>query len=500
MNISRRFFIAGAASFGAFGGNRFLNAASFMPTGAPRLRFGVVSDTHVDYDDSDPSAKKRWGSNTIFRKTMQYFRSQNVDAVVIAGDFTNRGGVAELQAVAKAWYEVFPGDRYPDGRPIEKVFVTGNHDSYMTEGVDPAGQMRPDMAGHWREIFHEDYSRCFCKVVKGFPFFGAHWDNGKLAQMKQVWSPSSFTGDLKPLIEANRSKIDPKLPFFYVQHPHPKDTCYGPWAWGHDRGDVTRTLSDFPNAISFSGHSHYSLTDERTLWQGAFTSCGTSSLRYTGQPYNELLPGGYENTETEGKDALKYNAVKLMKGYPTGNCSQGMIWSVYDDCIVVNRREFVYDLELGPDWVLPLPAAEAKPFAFAERAKKVAAPEFPVGAALTVARVKAKTRGGKSRDGKVTIASEEKDAVKLTIPAVEAKDLARGYRFRVEATLGTEVKTKFVLAEGFNHGIAHKRATNPSECVFALDELPKGEVVFKVTPENCFYHPGKPLTAKFAIG
>jgi hypothetical protein len=74
-------------------------------------------------------------------------------------------------------------------------------------------------------------------------------------------------------------KIDPSLPFFYVQHPHLKDTCYGPWAWGHDAGITTKTLSAYPNAIAFSGHSHYSLTDERTIWQGAFTSVGTGSFR-----------------------------------------------------------------------------------------------------------------------------------------------------------------------------------------------------------------------------
>ena len=49
-------------------------------------------------------------------------------------------------------------------------------------------------------------------------------------------------------------------------------------AWGHDKGIATKTLSNYPNAIAFSGHSHYSLTDERSIWQGAFTSIGQSSL------------------------------------------------------------------------------------------------------------------------------------------------------------------------------------------------------------------------------
>ena len=36
--------------------------------------------------------------------------------------------VEELEAVAEAWYRVFPNDRAPDGRTVEKVFVYGNHD------------------------------------------------------------------------------------------------------------------------------------------------------------------------------------------------------------------------------------------------------------------------------------------------------------------------------------------------------------------------------------
>ena len=51
MDISRRnFFIGGAAfaSLGAFGGNRFMLAASgFKAGGRPRLRFGVLSDIHI---------------------------------------------------------------------------------------------------------------------------------------------------------------------------------------------------------------------------------------------------------------------------------------------------------------------------------------------------------------------------------------------------------------------------------------------------------------------
>ncbi|MBQ6140127.1 MAG: hypothetical protein IJI54_02490 [Kiritimatiellae bacterium] len=45
--ISRRFFIGGAAAFGAFGGNRVVRAAGNALAGGPNVTFGVVSDIHV---------------------------------------------------------------------------------------------------------------------------------------------------------------------------------------------------------------------------------------------------------------------------------------------------------------------------------------------------------------------------------------------------------------------------------------------------------------------
>ena len=59
MNISRRFFIGGAASFGAFGGCRFLAAPGFKAGETPRLRFGVVSDIHILHVGADEKMEEK---------------------------------------------------------------------------------------------------------------------------------------------------------------------------------------------------------------------------------------------------------------------------------------------------------------------------------------------------------------------------------------------------------------------------------------------------------
>ena len=73
-----------------------------------------------------------------------------------------------------------------------------------------------------------------------------------------------------------------------------------------------------------------------------------------------------------------FRALKVMGDFPAGDCRQGMLWNVYDDCIVVQRREFLGDVFLGPDWVMPLAASEPRPFDFAARAKVVENPDIPV--------------------------------------------------------------------------------------------------------------------------
>ena len=60
----------------------------------------------------------------------------------------------------------------------------------------------------------------------------------------------------------------------------------------------------------------------------------------------------------------------------------------------MTRRQFLGGLDIGADWVLPLPEAEPRPFAFAGRARNSLRPEFRKGAKLEMARTKAKTRGG----------------------------------------------------------------------------------------------------------
>ena len=324
--MTRRFFIGSCASFGAFGGLRLSAHPLFVPSGKPRLSFGVLSDVHIRARAGTENCRQ---GCAYFRHALEWFRAQGVDGVMIAGDIADNGFVEQFQAFADTWFEVFPGDRAPDGRKVEKLFVFGNHDwegCHSTDHKQP-NFMKREFAKYWERFLHEPYEPIYMKKINGYPFIGQHWD-------RQGWFARCKFERIVPFMAEHGKSLDPKLPFFYFQHPHPKDTCYGSWAGGHDTGIVTKELSAYPNAVAFSGHSHHSLTDERSIWQGAFTSVGTGSLYYTSSPREFGESGGCEN-DRRGDWAA--NARKLMPIIDTSSCSQGMLWRVYDDCIAVKR-------------------------------------------------------------------------------------------------------------------------------------------------------------------
>ena len=73
-----------------------------------------------------------------------------------------------------------------------------------------------------------------------------------------------------------------------------------------------------------------------------------------------------------------------------GKWYQGFVVKVYDDALVIERREFSKGGSVGPDWVMPFPencergTSKRHPFARGELKKKIGNPQFREGAKLTV--------------------------------------------------------------------------------------------------------------------
>ena len=453
--LTRRSFLGGSVAFGALSAGRAFAAPSgFFGGGTPLLRIGVLSDIHIDAPQRD---FRIFGDTRTFVKALEYFRSRDVDGVVIAGDMADTGMRYQLEIVANAWFSVFPGNRGRDGRTVEKLFVYGNHDM---EGCNNWGfnkrhehkesffreVIATDPKGAWEDFFREPYAPVWMKTVKGYRFVGAHWVAGHKEGVAAV----------PPFLAEHAAELKGNRPFFYIQHQHPKDTCHFGHAWGEDDGTATRALSAFPNAVAFSGHSHTPLTDEATVWQGAFTSVGTSSLRFCGGMFRTPTgPNGYENVR--GDLMPKYEGV--------WEARQGQVMNVFDDRIVLERRDFLRGAEpLGDDWVIPLPVvSSAKPFAPENNVRMNTAPEFAPGARLEVAE----------RDGVLV----------CTYPAATGVPGVRTFDWVITCVQDGGVRfTRYLVDPNCRNAIS--RAQGPIELRLPKSYFPSGASTLAVAPRG----------------
>ncbi len=390
MNTSRRKFMLGA---GALGMVRVGSAAElFKGLGKPELKFGAISDTHITAESS----------TEYLRKTFMYFRDQKVDAVLVAGDITDHGILPQFENFAKTWDEVFPNGKRPDGEPVVPFFVNGNHDEhginyndkFMNKALAEHKLTRKEavalcankvgMANIWEKCFREKFSPVFSKKVKGYTFVGAHWTKGGPDWKK-----------LNQWFDENGASLPKDKPFFYVQHPHLGGTVYGKIAWGRDNGTSTKLLKNYPNAVAFSGHSHWSLTSEQDLWIDGFVSVGTSSLSYACLPYGPV----------------NYNEGKIRAALSR---RQGMVVSVYKDRMIFVRRDCILEEDLDEAWEVPFPL---KPASFEERAKACPIPQFEKDAKITCTEKK-------DDKGKLT-------SLSFTFPTALAVEKARVFNYEV---------------------------------------------------------------------
>ena len=441
---------------------------------------GVLSDVHLHSP----------GDEDTFVRALEYFRDHGADAVLIAGDIADSGNAAQLRRAADAWFKIFPNDRAPDGRHVERLFIYGNHciqgwtwdqtfkSDESAKKADGIGY-GDNRARIWQEVFHEEFKPIWMKTVKGIPVIGAHWEDrgGGVA--------------IEDFMKLHGKEIDPSLPFVYTQHAHPKDTCMGAWAWGHDDGRATRALSPFPNAVAFSGHSHYTLTDERSVWQGAFTSINTSSLRYSSGDYSLRENIGSNSDGFKGE-----NRWHRMQSLNTHDGRQGMLVSFFDDHLEIARREFVFGESLGSDWIVPLPAANAT-YSYAARAKKRVAPQFPAGASVEVSVAEPKDPKDLKSKGAYSPAVRE---IGLSFPAARAAGGCRVYEYEVTAVL-CEDDVELVQAQRrMMSPDFHLPATKLVDRVaftFAAEDLPTkgGHYRFEVRPVECFGKKGAALVS-----
>lgn len=437
--MCRREFLGGCVATVAAQGL----AAGVKAFETPRLKVGVLSDVHIKFYGMKPDAKP---STDMLDRALRFYRARNVDAVVIAGDLTEFGEIAELEELAKTWNTIFPDNRGADGKIVERLFIRGNHE-HMKGRSDHVGKVpliKDDPAGAFKRLFAiDDYAEMRIREVRGYKFLMAEW--GAQARVGE-WFKT-----IEPTLPKDK-------PFFWIQHNHPKGTNIKPDI--DITGQSTEALSRWPNAVALSGHSHYPLAYGDQIWQGAFTAVGTSSL-----------------------DWLHIRKDRAENAFGTGGWKEGLYMEVFDDRIVFERLNFVYQCKIGPDWVVPLDGS--RPYAWDKQKAERLPPEFPAQAKLKV-----------ERKGEELVIE-----IPRTLPANGDDGRTVDYEivaFRPEDGEQKPLQVRHVYAEKFT--LPDDKLSPKQVVKWGLDKLGiRGRVRFAVKARNTWERAGRPIYGECTV-
>lgn len=300
--------------------------------------FGAISDIHLEKNSS-------YGTEAKFQAALSQLlafaddRGNLLDAVAIVGD------ICEKKEQINTFKAIYEGMNLPG----ELIFTLGNHDqedTYSNEALT---------LNDYKEILGDKYfGNKYNDLAKGHRHFEV---NGQHFVIVQPTSYRDSQGDRVTFDQATVTWLDntlkeittanPNAYVYVLVHAMIKDTCYGSdleSSGTHGSywytSDLTSTLEKYPQVITFSGHLHFPINDERSIMQNKFTSIGTGSVAYL------AIENGYTNV-----------AGTVPSG--AGNTSAGHVVEVdkYGN-VRITRLNFTNGTTMGDAWVLNAPTAD----------------------------------------------------------------------------------------------------------------------------------------------
>ena len=266
------------------------------------LSFGALSDVHINIANQEGDNKLKSAISQLINEAKKD-DADGIDALAIAGDIADTGSNTEVLRFAKIVKSDFPNKNV--------MLTTGNHEYYgkkvnMSNYYDALGK---DYFAN--DVDYDLSSGSRHCVVNGYHFIfiePASYGNGCPYPQKTLeWLDTTLT---------SITTENPNAYIFVFTHPMINETCYG-----SDLGPswyttyLTSTLEKYPQVVTFGGHLHFPINDERSIMQTKFTSLGCGSVRYL------AIEGGYANASgTVPDNAHSVSSGLLVQVDANGHC------------------------------------------------------------------------------------------------------------------------------------------------------------------------------------
>ncbi|MCC8145784.1 MAG: metallophosphoesterase [Bacteroidales bacterium] len=271
-------------------------------------RFAVISDIHFGNNQGEgPMVKVPKALKNIFKQ------EPLVDALFVVGDLTEGGTESQYNQLMTVFNDetVVPKDM-----PV--YYMMGNHDNYASNANENYFKLGQPL--------HQYIE------IKGYPFITTSMNGG---------TSDGYGADAQNFLReslADAAVKYPGKPIFVFTHVPPKGTVYGSQngegGWGTDK--LTSILNNYPQAVVFSGHSHFPLGDPRSIHQDKFTAVNDGSTTYS-----EIEP----SLVNAGIHPERYAYV-----------TEGVIVNVDKDMNIEMERWDTYrNLEILPRWKVNAP-------------------------------------------------------------------------------------------------------------------------------------------------
>ena len=255
------------------------------------VSFGAVSDIHITGSTTSNETKK-------YTKALQILKEQaggKLDAITIAGDISNSSYNSSITTAFKTITD------QELGANANVFFITGNHDA-QSDQWSALTSLYSDLAKYTaNDLPSSDHSRGNRHmVINGYHYIGVN--------MMDYWNANEAkfnTQDLEWLdAELAAARADaPGQPIFVYVHAGVYGTTYGSSLytgnyWGSKA--IYAHLEQYPEVVTFSGHVHFPLMDERTIYQKDFTSLNCGSVQYMAIDNGYLQTGSKTTIDNGG--------------------------------------------------------------------------------------------------------------------------------------------------------------------------------------------------------
>ncbi|MEH6975800.1 FN3 and LamG domain-containing metallophosphoesterase family protein, partial [Bacillus pseudomycoides] len=363
-----------------------------------KIVFPVLSDVHIKNSGTDDTFR--------FQRALQQLNevAPRQDAFVVVGDFTDSGSTQQYDRFFQTYKQY-------GNQNATAMYTLGNHDYWNGLLAHDAQKRFLKKTGMESIYYH--------KVVKGYHFLVMSPEN---RVTHGYYSDTQINWLKQELVKAKLA--DPNKPIFVFLHQQIKGTVYGSHEWGtNDSAKINEVLKEYPQAVTFSGHSHYPLDDPRSIHQKDFTSVGTSSVSYM-----EVESGKVQGNIPPGAETL----------------SQGLLVEVDDQKVTIHRRDFHTNSWTGEPWVVELPAKKES-FKYTEDRDKEK-PTF-------------------SQDAKLKLSNITETSVTATFPQAVDNLLVHSYRLQAKEKATGKVKNQILAFSEFY------RDPVPKELTFTLGGL-----------------------------